>query len=1194
MITALDALGPAIWRASWQAAALAVLVVLLLRCCGERLAPRWRFLMWGIVLTRLLCVATPASPWSVFNLVPRYPESGARPIPHHEAEATLTPTPHRPDTTAGLVETRRGSPHVTDSAPAVPLVQASAPVGMPSPSAAAMGSPPSVSGPFEALSLARALSAVWLAGCLLLGLKLLATALVLRRRLSACRPVTDAAVLDLLDDWRRRLGLRRTPALLVTPECLSPCVVGTWSPRIVLPESLVTQSPPERLRHVLAHELAHLVRGDLWTNWLLLAARILHWFNPVAWWTARAMQAEREAACDEVAFAALGEAERPAYAATIVELAASLSPPAIAPGLVGLFSSTSRLKVRVERLLRSPSITTLRAPIAAGLLLAMALVGLTDAMPGARAQAQKGASVASKKGPQATTHTVSGRCVNDADGSPMAGVTVRLYRVEGRAAPPVEIASTVTDADGRYTFAGLVPPRPENYLDRLNYAALGFADGRPIGIGFFHLRDGREVVELRMARDTSTLSGKVSDAAGRPVAGATVLPYFAFDRPIPGLLPATTDAEGRFKLENVGVYKWPDGRPVETSFAVLHPDHPETTARASALPADVVVTLPSACIVTGSVTDRVTGQPAAGAVITARRVDEWHESFTATDRAGRFRLAVPEGRYDFLAEAKDRVCVALTGRECLAGEKVDLPPFELIGGGFISGQVVNTATGESVSVSESGGPIMLGLFGPSQPPGPVISPVRLAAVDESGRFVLRAAPGENFPYFVNTRGVRMAWDTRKQPPVVVKDGETTAYNMLITPEVTPGERLKAARKLVAALSGRPSDRTAQILLEFRKLAHTVDETELWCLLMRELVAVGRDAVPQLCDELDRTAEDRMLRRLGFALRAIGDPRAVPALIRSVPKTLLPSSSDYGLIVGDKELTEFMQAHDLNPGKGGTYFDLGRPGREIVGALRSLTGQDFEDDELFSMSLSEDPRRQVLQRRIYARQARRWQAWWEKNWRTLTDDAAYQRVDLKVADEPLPPAPRAPGKTARLRGEWTGAVLSPASETGRHSWHFYDLDTGYRPNWPVQIPRDEAARDAKQLDDWATRSGVDLMCVTHRSPDGTETYVLRALGMTVREIDARDVRNLDRLIAAGTLPAGRPVGELLMHYDSRSQQLVPDANAAFLFTTREGNMGLIETTDRVTRTADFTGSASPPPPGVGFHKGVRFNLKAIIP
>src|SRR5262249_24669227 len=178
----------------------------------------------------------------------------------------------------------------------------------------------------EGGAITRVLSAFWLAGTLCLVLKLLATALVLRRRLAACRPVTDASLLSLLETTRRQVGLERTPALLVTPESLSPCTVGTWNPRIVLPESVVTQASSTRLRHVLAHELAHLARGDLWTNWLLLAVRALHWCNPVAWWTVREMQAEREAACDELAFAALGEAERSAYAATIVELAAGLAP----------------------------------------------------------------------------------------------------------------------------------------------------------------------------------------------------------------------------------------------------------------------------------------------------------------------------------------------------------------------------------------------------------------------------------------------------------------------------------------------------------------------------------------------------------------------------------------------------------------------------------------------------------------------------------------------------------------------------------------------------------------------------------------------------------------------------------------------------------------------------------------------------
>jgi beta-lactamase regulating signal transducer with metallopeptidase domain len=481
MITLLDTMGPAIWRASWQAAALALLVVLLLSCFGERLAPRWRFLLWGVVLTRLLLVATPVSPWSVFNLVRWNPEVSAQPIAQHEADATFTLVPHRSDTTTGANATKVESPRVADFAPESDPAHASAPAEAPSASSgAAMKSTPAIKSRFDAIFVMRVLSSVWLAGCLFLALRLLVTAIVLHRRLSACRPVTDAAVMELLETCRRRLGLKRTPALLVTPEPLSPCIVGTWNPRIVLPESVVTQSSPARLRHVLAHELAHLVRGDIWTNWLLLAARILHWFNPVAWWTVREMIAEREAACDELALAAVGETDRSAYADTIVELAASLAPSAMAPGLIGLFSSTCRLKKRLERLLRSPSVTTLRAPLAAGLLLGMALIGLTDAMPDVQAQAPK--EFAAKEEPMEDTHTVAGRCVDNADRSPLAGITVRLYRAEGRTSPPVEIAKTVTDAEGRYSFASLEPPRPEGHLDRLIYGVFGFADDRPIGV----------------------------------------------------------------------------------------------------------------------------------------------------------------------------------------------------------------------------------------------------------------------------------------------------------------------------------------------------------------------------------------------------------------------------------------------------------------------------------------------------------------------------------------------------------------------------------------------------------------------------------------------------------------------------------------------------------------------------------------
>src|SRR5260221_5509204 len=128
---------------------------------------------------------------------------------------------------------------------------------------------------------------------------------------------------------------------------------------------------------------------------------------------------------------------------------------------------------------------------------------------------------------------------------------------------------------------------------------------------------------------------------------------------------------------------------------------------------------------------------------------------------------------------------------------------------------------------------------------------------------------------------------------------------------------------------------------------------------------------------------------------MGDRRAVLALMRALPRPLLPSSSDYGLLVEDRQLTAFMEQHDLDPGAGGKYFGLGRPVREVCGALRKLTGQNTDDAELFGISLSEDPRRQVLQRRLFQRQAQRWQTWWESHWRGRTPDAPRRKGKLEV-------------------------------------------------------------------------------------------------------------------------------------------------------------------------------------------------------
>ena len=72
----------------------------------------------------------------------------------------------------------------------------------------------------------------------------------------------------------------------------------------------------------------------------------------------------------------------------------------------------------------------------------------------------------------------------------------------------------------------------------------------------------------------------------------------------------------------------------------------------------------------------------------------------------------------------------------------------------------------------------------------------------------------------------------------------------------------------------------------------IRDSKRWAKAAFDLVQIGKPAVPALIEELDRTTENRPLRSLGFTLRAIGDPRAVPALIRD-PADARPGRSDFG-------------------------------------------------------------------------------------------------------------------------------------------------------------------------------------------------------------------------------------------------------------------------------------------------------------
>src|SRR5438270_612134 len=170
----------------------------------------------------------------------------------------------------------------------------------------------------------------------------------------------------------RRVGLRRPPRVKVVPGGVAPLVWAIGRPAVFFPAGLLARVSPEQRLTLMAHELAHLRRGDHLVRWVESVALALWWWCPLAWLARRERRRLEEEACDaEVATAFPGSGH--AYAAAILEtidfLAGSTPTPALASGLGDAASLRRRLVLVLEG----------RAPVRpSGFLRAvLALAGLT-------------------------------------------------------------------------------------------------------------------------------------------------------------------------------------------------------------------------------------------------------------------------------------------------------------------------------------------------------------------------------------------------------------------------------------------------------------------------------------------------------------------------------------------------------------------------------------------------------------------------------------------------------------------------------------------------------------------------------------------------------------------------------------------------------------------------------------------------
>ncbi|MGO5027225.1 M56 family metallopeptidase [Candidatus Agathobaculum pullicola] len=169
---------------------------------------------------------------------------------------------------------------------------------------------------WTAIDMGRVLLVIWGTGALLFAVWQLYLYLTFHYVLEkSSHPVERDTLLAVFEAQKRSLGIRRTIPLRVTSAADCPLLAGFVQPALYLPDEALSE---QDAAFIFRHELTHYKRGDLWLKLALVAARAVHWFNPLVHLMARLAQEDIELACDDAVVRGMDVSARRAYGETIL------------------------------------------------------------------------------------------------------------------------------------------------------------------------------------------------------------------------------------------------------------------------------------------------------------------------------------------------------------------------------------------------------------------------------------------------------------------------------------------------------------------------------------------------------------------------------------------------------------------------------------------------------------------------------------------------------------------------------------------------------------------------------------------------------------------------------------------------------------------------------------------------------------
>lgn len=304
-------------QASFYGTIVGVFILVTKKVLRKKLNGRFHYLIWMLLIIKLIVPVGPESNISIFNKIPAYN------VYKYNAENTneyYEQAGNKENT--GIQESENNI--VTGS----------------------YNNNIDISGNIES-SIKDYLPFIWIIGTINIIAVMLFSQIFLCKKIRLNNRDNENSIEENLDRCKNKMAINRDIKVVVNDFVNTPSLFGVIKPKILIPSSMINLSDKE-LEYIFLHELAHYKRKDILFNYILLILQAIHWFNPAIWYLFKRIREDMELGTDEIVLKNLDDKEHKEYGKAILTVLEKIKSSKFTPGVLGIIEDKKTVKNRIE------------------------------------------------------------------------------------------------------------------------------------------------------------------------------------------------------------------------------------------------------------------------------------------------------------------------------------------------------------------------------------------------------------------------------------------------------------------------------------------------------------------------------------------------------------------------------------------------------------------------------------------------------------------------------------------------------------------------------------------------------------------------------------------------------------------------------------------------------------------------------